>query len=65
MPQIPDAIKKEAKVIFHGVISAIVAGALIGILHYFGIPVPASLTIPTMAIGGYAGAKLALVKLGL
>lgn len=54
----PSPLITEAKLLLRGLISALLVGALIGLLHYFGVPVPNTLTLPVMALGGYGGIKL-------
>lgn len=52
----------EITLILRGILGAIIAGALIGVLHYFGIPVPTALTLPVMAAGGYGLVKHAVLN---
>lgn len=53
----PSPLRNEIMLLARGLLSALLVGALIGLLHYFGVPVPNTLTLPVMAVGSYVGIK--------
>ena len=61
MTYIPDWVVKEAKILARGIVSALVAGSIYGLAHYFGLPLPQNFALPTMAVAGWAAIKMYLV----